>query len=165
MALAVGTQAPDFTLTSKTAEGPQLVSLADFKGKSNVVILFFPMAFTGVCTEEFCTLSGGLDAYADLNASVLGVSGDNPFAQAAWAEKEGIKVTLLSDYEHDVTKAYDVAYDSFLPYLNLPMGGVSKRSAFIIDKDGVIQYSESSDDPKQLPDFDAIKAKLAELNG
>lgn len=164
MALAVGAQAPDFSLSTIGSDGPALVSLADHKGK-NVVLLFFPMAFTGVCTEEFCTLSGGLDAYAELNASVLGVSGDNPFAQAAWAEKEGIKVTLLSDYEHDVTKAYDVAYDSFLPDLNLPMGGVSKRSAFVIDGDGVIQYSESSDDPKQLPDFDAIKAKLAELNG
>lgn len=163
MALAVGTQAPDFALSTAGADGPELVKLADHKGK-NVVLLFFPMAFTGVCTEEFCSLSQGLDEYTSLNATVLGVSGDNPFAQAGWAEKEGIKVTLLSDYEHDVTKAYDVAYDSFLPDLNLPMGGVSKRSAFVIDKEGVIQYSESSDDPKQLPDFDAIKAKLGELS-
>ncbi len=164
MALAVGTQAPDFSLSSKGADGPTLVSLSQHKGASNVVLLFFPMAFTGVCTEEFCSLSQGLDEYTSLNATVLGISGDNPFAQDAWAEKEGIKVTLLSDYEHDVTKAYDVAYDTFLPDLNLPMGGVSKRSAFVVDKAGVIQYAESSDDPKQLPNFEAIKAKLAELS-
>ena len=163
MALAVGTQAPDFSLSTAGAEGPTLVTLSEHRGK-NVVLLFFPMAFTGVCTEELCTVSQGLDEYADLNATILGVSGDNPFAQTSWAEKEGIKVTLLSDYEHDVAKAYDVAYDSFLPDLNLLMGGVSKRSAFVIDRDGVIQYAESSDDPKQLPDFDAIKAKLAELS-
>ncbi|MDF1785748.1 MAG: peroxiredoxin [Verrucomicrobiales bacterium] len=163
MALAVGTQAPDFTLSTITADGPKLVSLADHKGK-NVVVLFFPMAFTGVCTPEFCSISEGLGDYTSLNAEVIGVSGDNPFAQANWAEKEGIKVTLLADYEHDVTKAYDVAYDAFLPDKNLPMGGVSKRSAFVIDKDGVIQYSESLDNPGDLPNFDAIKAKLGELS-
>ena len=163
MALAVGTQAPDFTLSTITADGPELVSLANHKGK-NVVLLFFPMAFTGVCTEEFCSISEGLDDYTSLNAEVIGISGDNPFAQANWAEKEGIKVTLLADYEHEVTKAYDVAYDAFLPDKNLPMGGVSKRSAFVIDKEGVIQYSESSDNPGDLPNFDAIKAKLGELS-
>jgi peroxiredoxin len=163
MALTVGTSAPDFTLTSKTADGPKLVSLANYKGKSAVVLLFFPMAFTGVCTEEFCSVSQGLSDYESVNASVLGISGDNPFAQEAWATKEDIKVSLLADYEHTVAKAYGIAYDSFLPDHNLPMGGVPKRSAFIVDKDGVIQYAESSDDPKELPNFDAIKAKLAEL--
>ncbi len=162
MALAVGSQAPDFALSTITADGPKLVKLSEHRGK-NVVLLFFPMAFTGVCTEEFCSLSQGLDDYTNLNAEVIGISGDNPFAQANWAEKEGIKVTLAADYEHEVTKAYDIAYDSFLPDMNLPMGGVAKRSAFIVDKDGVIQYAESSDNPKQLPDFDAIKAKLGEL--
>ena len=163
MALTVGTSAPDFTLTSKTADGPKLVSLANYKGKSAVVLLFFPMAFTGVCTEEFCSVSQGLGDYESVNASVLGISGDNPFAQEAWATKEDIKVSLLADYEHTVAKAYGIAYDSFLTDHNLPMGGVPKRSAFIVDKDGVIQYAESSDDPKELPNFDAIKAKLAEL--
>ena len=162
MALTVGTQAPDFSLSTITADGPKLVSLADHKGK-NVVLFFFPMAFTGVCTQEFCSLSEGLADYTGLNAEVIGISGDNPFAQANWAEKEGIKVTLISDYEHGVAKAYDVGYDPFLPDKNLPMGGVPKRSAFIIDKEGVIQYAESSDSPGDLPNFDAIKAKLAEL--
>ena len=94
---------------------------------------------------------------------MIGISGDGPFAQKAWAEKEGIKLKLVSDYEHGAAKAYDVAYESFLPAANLTMGGVAKRSAFVIDQSGTIQYAESHDDPKQLPDFDAIKAKLAEL--
>jgi peroxiredoxin len=110
-----------------------------------------------------CDVSNGLSAYSNMNATVYGISGDNPFAQEAWAQKEKISVPLLSDYEHKVAKAYDVMYDSFLPQLNLGMAGVAKRSAFIIDKNGVIQYAESNDDAKQLPNFDKIKAKLAEL--
>ncbi len=163
MALTVGTTAPDFTLTTKTPEGPALWSLHEHVGSSNLVLLFVPMAFTGVCTKELCEISQGLSEYASLNATVVGISGDNPFAQAAWAEKEGITIPLLSDYEHGVAKAYGVAYDQFLPAKNLPMGGVPKRSAFVIDKQGVIQYSESNDDPGKLPDFAAIKAKLASL--
>lgn len=163
MALAVGTPAPDFELTTLGENGPELVKLSDHIGSANLVLLFVPMAFTGVCTEEFCAVTSELAEYEGLNAKVLGISGDNPFAQAAWAEKEGIKLTLLSDYEHEATKAYDVAYDSFLPDKNLTMGGVPKRSAFIVGKDGNIAYAESSDNPGELPNFDAIKAKLAEL--
>ena len=164
MALSVGEKAPDFELTTLGAEGPALLKLSDQIGDSNVVLLFVPMAFTGVCTEEFCSVTSELAEYDGLNAKVIGISGDNPFAQAAWAEKEGIKLTLVSDYEHETTKAYGVAYDSFLPEKNLTMGGVPKRSAFIIDKSGTIQYAESSDNPGQLPDFAAIKAKLGELS-
>jgi peroxiredoxin len=163
MSLAVGTKAPDFSLPTKTADGPKQIKLNDNFGKKNTLLLFFPMAFTGVCTTEMCDVSKGLNGYADLNAAVYGISGDNPFAQEAWAQKEKIGVTLLSDYEHKVANAYGVAYDSFLPQVNLGMGGVAKRSAFIVDKNGTIQYAESSDDPKQLPNFDKIKAKLAEL--
>jgi peroxiredoxin len=110
-----------------------------------------------------CGVSTDLTAYGNLNATVYGISGDNPFAQEAWAQKEKITVLLLSDYEHKVAKAYDVAYDSFLPQMDLGMGGVAKRAAFIIDKNGVIQYAESNDDAKQLPNFEKIKSKLAEL--
>jgi peroxiredoxin len=163
MPLAVGNKAPDFTLPTKTADGPKQIKLSDNFGKKNTVLLFFPMAFTGVCTTEMCDVTQGLNAYRDLNAEVYGISGDNPFAQEAWAQKENIGVTLLSDYEHKVAKEYGVAYNSFLPQMNLGMAGVAKRSAFIIDKNGVIQYAESSDDAKQLPNFDKIKAKLAEL--
>jgi len=163
MPLAVGNKAPDFTLPTKTADGPKQIKLSDNFGKKNTVLLFFPMAFTGVCTTEMCDVTQGLNAYRDLNAEVYGISGDNPFAQEAWAQKENIGVTLLSDYEHKVAKEYGVAYNSFLPQMNLGMAGVAKRSAFIIDKNGVIQYTESSDDAKQLPNVDKIKAKLAEL--
>ncbi|MDF1816246.1 MAG: redoxin domain-containing protein [Verrucomicrobiales bacterium] len=163
MALSVGTKAPDFELTTLGANGPELVKLSDQTGSGNIVLLFVPMAFTGVCTQEFCSVTSELSEYEGLNAKVFGISGDNPFAQQNWKEKENIEVTLLSDYEHTVAKAYDVAYDSFLPEKNLTMGGVPKRSAFIVDKDGVIQYAESSDSPGDLPDFAAIKAKLGEL--
>jgi peroxiredoxin len=163
MPLAVGIKAQDFALPTKIADGPKQIKLSDNYGKKNTLLLFFPMAFTGTCTTEMCDISKGLNAYTDLNAAVYGISGDNPFAQEAWAKKENIRVPLLSDYEHKVAKAYGVAYDSFLPQLNLGMGGVAKRSAFIIDKNGVIQYVETSDDAKQLPNFDEIKAKLAEL--
>ena len=163
MPLAVGTKAPDFTLSTKTADGPKHIKLSESFGKRNTLLLFFPMAFAGTCTTEMCGVSMDLSAYNQMNCQVYGISGDNPFAQEAWAQKEKIGVTLLSDYEHKVAKAYDVIYDSFLPQLNLGMGGVAKRAAFVIDKNGVIQYAESSDDAKQLPNFDKIKAKLAEL--
>jgi peroxiredoxin len=163
MPLAVGTKAPDFTLSTKTADGLKQTKLSDNFGKKNTLLLFFPMAFTGTCTTEMCEVSGGLSDYNGMNAAVYGISGDNPFAQEAWAQKEKITVPLLSDYEHKVAKTYDVMYDSFLPQLNLGMAGVPKRSAFVIDKNGVIQYAESNDDAKQLPNFDKIKAKLAEL--
>src|SRR6266487_3338968 len=163
MPLAVGTKAPDFTLSTKTADGPKQITLSKNFRQINTLLLFFPMAFTGTCTTEMCEVSAGLNAYSDLNATVYGISGDNPFAQEAWAQKEKITVPLLSDYDHKVASAYDVMYDSFLPQLNLGMAGVAKRSAFIIDKNGVIQYAESNNDAKQLPNFDRIKAKLAEL--
>jgi peroxiredoxin len=158
--LTTGSTAPDFALSSKNADGLKLVKLSDHKGR-NVVLLFFPMVYTSVCTDEFCAISKGLHEFP--GATVIGISGDNPFAQEAWAQKEGITVTLASDYDHKVAQAYGVAYAQFAPQLNLPMGGVAKRSAFLVDQNGVIQYAESHDDPRQLPNFVAIKAKLAEL--
>jgi peroxiredoxin len=163
MALSVGEKAPDFELCTKTAEGPKRVRLSDNFGRKNTVLLFFPMAFTGVCTKEMCEVSQGLNAYTGLDAEVWGISGDNPFAQEAWAQKENITVPLLSDYEHKVARQYGVAYESFLPQLNLGMAGVAKRSAFVIDKQGIIRYAECNDDPKQLPNFDKIKETLAQL--
>jgi len=163
MSIKVGDKAPDFTLVSLTSEGPQLVTLSDLIGKSNIILLFVPMAFTGGCTAEFCEISNGISEYTALDATVLGISGDNPFAQDAWAKKEGITLTLLSDYEHKVTEAYGVAYDQFLPAKNLIMGGVSKRSAFVIDKAGVVQYAEVLDVPSDMPNFDAVKATLRSL--
>ncbi len=163
MPLTVGVKAPDFTLSSKTADGPKLVKLSDNFGQKNTLLLFFPMAFTGTCTTEMCGVGNGLREYQSLDCDVLGISGDNPFAQEAWAQKEKINVKLLSDYEHKVTRAYGVAYDSFLPQANLPMGGVSKRAAFVIDREGKIQHVEVLEDARELPDFEKIKAKLGQL--
>ncbi len=163
MSLSIGTKAPDFTLPTKTADGPKQIKLSDNFGKKNTLLLFFPMAFTGTCTTEMCGVSMDLSAYGSLNAEVYGISGDNPFAQEAWAQKEKITATLLSDYEHKVAQAYDVAYDSFLPQMNLGMGGVPKRAVVIVDRNGVIQYAECDDDARALPNFDKVKAKLAEL--
>jgi peroxiredoxin len=163
MALPTGAQAPDFSLPTKTADGPKQVKLSDYRGKQTVLLLFVPMAFTGTCTDELCSVSQSINRYATLNAAVLGISGDNPFAQEAWAQKEHINFPLLSDYEHHVARSYDVAYDSFLPQLGLGMGGVAKRAAFLVDKEGVIQYAESKDDARDLPDFEAILSKLQTL--
>ena len=139
MALSIGTKAPDFSLTTVAADAPKIVTLSEHLGKKSVVLLFFPMAFTGTCTEEMCSVSQSIGRYASLGAEVLGISGDNPFAQQVWAKQEGISFPLLSDYEHQIAGLYGVAYESFLPQMNLPMGGVAKRAAFIVDKEGVIQ--------------------------
>ena len=163
MPLSVGAKAPDFSLATKTADGTKQIKLSDNFGRKSSVLLFFPMAFTGTCTQEMCSLTPELPNYDGANAVVYGISGDNPFAQEAWAQKEKIGVTLLSDYEHKVAKEYGVAYDSFLPERNLGMGGVPKRAAFIVDKNGVIQYVEVREDARELPDFDKIKIKLSEL--
>ena len=163
MALPVGSKAPDFTLSTKTADGPKPITLSENFGKGNALLLFFPMAFTGTCTTEMCGVSMDIAAYSSLGATVFGISGDNPFAQEAWAKQERITIPLLSDYEHKVARAYDVAYESFLPERNLPMGGVPKRAVFAIDRNGVIQYSECNDDARALPNFEKIKARLAEM--
>lgn len=163
MSIKVGDKAPDFTLVTKTPDGPQVVKLSEQIGTTNIVLLFVPMAFTGVCTTELCDVSSGISAYESLDAKVFAISGDNPFAQEAWAEKEGITVPLLSDYEHAAANAYGIAYDQFLPEANLIMGGVPKRSAFVIDKTGTVKFADIQDHPKDLPDFEALKKVLEEL--
>jgi peroxiredoxin len=163
MPLSVGTKAPDFTLPTKATNGPEQVTLSENFGKRNTVLAFFPMAFTSTCTTEMCGVSSDLAAYAEMNAAVYGISGDNPFAQEAWARKEGIAVILLSDYEHRVARIYDAVYDSFLPQIGLGMGGVPKRATYIVDRAGMIQYVDCNEDARVVPDFDKVKAKLAEL--
>ena len=156
MAIAVGTKAPDFSLKSKTASGVTDVKLSNNLGKKNTVVLFFPLAFTGVCTTEMCDVSNGLNSFA--SADVIAISVDSPFAQEAWAKANNIKVTLASDLNKSVTKAYDVVF----PML-AGVGDTSARAAFVIDKNGVVQYSEQTPTPKDLPNFEAIKATLAKL--
>ncbi|MDX2226918.1 MAG: redoxin domain-containing protein [Verrucomicrobiae bacterium] len=158
MAIAVGTKAPDFTLKRKTAEGLSDVKLSDTVGKKNTVILFFPLAFTSVCTQEMCEISAGFGAYSGLNAEVLAISVDSPFAQEAWAAKEKITIPVLSDLNKTVAKAYGVLLDDLIG-----LGSVSARAAFVVDKAGVIQYSEQTPTPKDLPSFDKIKECLSKL--
>jgi len=158
MAISVGSKAPDFTLKSKQASGLVDVSLNNNLGKKNTVLLFFPAAFTGVCTQELCDITSGLNTYAGLNADVIAISIDTPFAQEAWAQKEKIGITLASDLNKEVTRKYDVLF----PML-AGIGDTSARAAFVIDKQGVVQYSEQTPTPKDLPDFAKVKETLAKL--
>lgn len=156
MPLAVGTKAPDFTLKTKTADGLKDVKLSDNFGKKQTVLLFFPLAYTGVCTQEMCDISNGLTAYGHLGAEVYGISVDSPFSQEAWAKANKITVPLLSDLNKTVTKAYDVLFPNLAG-----VGDTSARAAFVIGQDGVIKYAEQTPTPKDLPDFDKVKAALA----
>ena len=156
MALEVGTQAPDFTLKSKNADGLQDVTLSDNFGSGKTVLLFFPLAFTSVCIDELCSVRDSLADYNDLGATVYGISVDSPFTQEVFSQQNNLNFALLSDFNKEASTAYDVLFEDLIG-----LKGVSKRSAFVIDSDGVIQFSSSSDDPTVLPDFDAIKAALS----
>ena len=156
MPLSVGTSAPVFTLKSKNATGLADVTLPA-PGKTTV-ILFFPLAFTSVCTDEMCSVSQGLEAYSGAGAEVIAISVDSPFAQEAWAKVNSIGLTLVSDLNKEATNAYNVLFKGIAG-----IGDSSARAAFVVDKAGVIQYAEQTPTPKDLPNFDAIKAKVAEL--
>ena len=158
MPIPVGSKAPDFTLKSKQASGLVDVKLSSNFGKQNTVLLFFPAAFTGVCTTEMCDLTAGLNGYTALNADVVAISVDTPFAQEAWALKEKIGITLASDLNKEVIKKYDVVF----PML-AGAGDTAARAAFVIDKAGVVQYSEQTPTPKDLPNFAKVKETLANL--
>src|SRR6516225_3817016 len=156
MAISVGSKAPDFSLKSKQTSGLVDVKLSDNFGKKNTVLLFFPAAFTSVCTKEMCDISSGLSAYSGLNAAVIGISVDTPFSQEAWAQKEKIDLTLASDLNKEVVRKYEVVF----PML-AGIGDTAARAAFVIDKNGVIQYSEQTPSPKELPNFGKVKEALA----
>lgn len=158
MPIAVGSPAPDFTLKSKNASGVSEVKLSANRGQKNTVLLFFPLAFTGVCTQEMCDITAGLGQYSGLNANVIGISVDSPFAQEAWANQHKIGITLASDLNKTTAKAYGVLLDDLLGF-----GSTSARAAFVIDKKGVVQYAEQTATPKDLPNFEAVKAVLAKL--
>lgn len=155
MTLNKGDKAPNFKLfdTDKNE-----VSLESNKGKK-VVLLFFPLAFTGVCTQELCGVRDDLASYDGLDANVYGVSVDSVFSLGKFKAEQNINFPLLSDFNKDASKSYGALYDEFV----LGMQGVSKRSAFVVDEEGVIQYASVSDDAGQLPDFKAIKDTLASL--
>jgi glutaredoxin-dependent peroxiredoxin len=156
MPIAVGSKAPDFTLKSKTADGLKDVKLSDNFGKKPTVLLFFPLAFTGVCTQEMCDMTAGLGAYEKLGADVIAISVDSPFAQEAWATANKIKLTIVSDLNKETTKAYGVLFPGLAG-----IGDTSARAAFVIGKDGIVKYAEQTPTPKDLPNFAAVQAALA----
>ena len=156
MPIAIGSKAPDFNLKTKTAEGLKDIKLSDNFGKKQTVLLFFPLAFTGVCTTEMCDISNGLSEYSSLGAEVIGISVDSPFAQEAWAIANKISIPLVSDLNKETTKAYGVLFPGLAG-----IGDTSARAAFVIGQDGVVKYAEQTATPKDLPNFAAVKAALA----
>jgi peroxiredoxin len=156
MPIAIGTQAPDFTLKTAAADGLKDVTLSANRGKKKSLLLFFPLAFTGTCTQEMCDVSGGLGGYSGLGVEVYGISVDSPFAQAAWAKENKITVTLLSDLDKKVARAYDVIFPGLAG-----IGDTSARAAFLISEEGVVLYAEQTATPKDLPNFAAIKAAIS----
>jgi peroxiredoxin len=158
MPLKVGTKAPDFTLKTKNHEGLKDVTLSHNFGRRNSVLLFFPLAFTGVCTKELCDVSGGISEYDTLNAAVYAISVDSPFAQEAWARAEKITIPLLSDLNKTVIQAYDVVFPNIAG-----VGDAAARAAFVVDKHGTIVYAEQTPTPKEIPNFAAVKEALEKL--
>ncbi len=155
MSISVGQKAPDFSLYSSEKHK---VSLSDFKGR-NVLLLFFPQAFTGVCTQELCSVRDNMNKYTSLKADVLGISVDSVFTLAKYKEEQQYNFPLLSDFNKEVSLMYGSLYHDWI----LDMKGVSKRSAFLVDKDGVIQYAEILENPGEQPDFRAIDTTLSSL--
>ena len=158
MTLKTGDRAPTFSLYN-TEKSP--VALSDFAGKKNVLLLFFPLAFTSVCTKELCSVRDGINKYNNDNTAVLGISVDSTYSLAKYKEEQLYNFPLLSDFNKEVSRLYETLHASFG---NMGMQGVSKRSAFIIDKEGILNYVEVLENPGELPDFDAIDQKLKELN-
>ncbi len=156
MALPEGTDAPPFSLPP--AGDPESRRTLEEAEGFNLVLLFFPMAFTSVCTDEMCGISEELDQYRRMGAEVIGISVNSPFTLQAWKEREEIDIPLLSDFNREAIEAYDVRRDELLGLNN-----VANRSAFVIDGDGVIQFSWESEDPSRLPPFNKIRATVEEI--
>lgn len=152
MILKVGDQAPDFQLFNSELKE---VSLSDFKGQK-VVLQFFPMAFTGTCTEQLCTMRDDFGFYQGINAQVFGISVDSPFTLAKFKEVQSYQFPLLSDFNKEVSQAYGAFYDEFVFNLR----GVSKRAAFLINEEGIISYAEVLENAGDLPDFNAVKQAI-----
>ncbi len=157
MAIEIGQKAPDFSLYDSAKDK---LTLSSFAGNKNVLLLFFPQAFTGVCTKELCAVRDDIGKYDNDNVQVCGISVDSVFTLAKFKEEQQYNYPLLSDFNKDVSRLYQVLYESFT---DMDMKGVSKRSAFIIDKKGIVQYAEVLENAGQVPDFKAIDEKLTSL--
>jgi peroxiredoxin len=156
MALSEGTEAPDFSLPP-SGDPESRVTLADAEG-FNFVLLFFPMAFTSVCTEEACEMSDRISDYRRLESEVMGVSVDSPYALNEWKEQEDIQLPLLSDFNREAIEAYDVKRDDLNGLRN-----VANRSAFVIDAEGIIRYSWETENPGELPPYEDLKGAVESL--
>jgi len=152
MSTQTNTLAPDFTLQNTNGDE---ISLSSFKGDKNVVLFFFPLAFTGTCTEELCTTRDNMKLYDSLDAEVIAISVDSFFTLNEFNRNQNLNFTLFSDFNREVAEKYNVLYDDFFG-----MEGVAKRSAFVIDKEGAIQYQEILEDAGELPDFKKIQETL-----
>ncbi len=156
MAVEVGSPAPGFILVDSDKKE---VSLKNYKGQ-NVVLLFFPFAFTSVCTEELCTMRDNIADYEGLNAQILAVSVDSPFTLEKFKKEQQLNFPVLSDFNKEVSSNYGALYEDFV----FGLKGVSKRSVFVIDKDGVIRHQEVLENAGELPNFEAVKETLSSLN-
>lgn len=156
MSINIGQKAPLFSLFDSDKKN---VTLSEYEGK-NVLLLFFPQAFTSVCTKELCGIRDDISRYSNANAEVIGISVDSVFTLKKYKEEQQYNFTLLSDFNKEVSGTYGCLYDEWI----LGMKGVSKRAAFIIDKKGVLQYTEVLEEAGDIPDFNAINEKLASLN-
>lgn len=155
MAVEIGQSAPDFSLFDSDKNK---VSLSSFKGK-NVLILFFPQAFTGVCTKELCAVRDDISRYNNAGAEVLGISVDSVFTLSKYKADQQYNFILLSDFNKEVSTLFGTIYTDWI----LDMKGVSKRSAFIVDKNGIIKYAEVMESAGDLPNFEAINQTLEQL--
>ena len=155
MALQIGQSAPDFTLFN-TEKQP--ITLSQLTGQ-NILLLFFPLAFTSVCTAELCSVRDNLKIYEGLNAKPLGVSVDSLYSLRKYKEEQNLNYDLLSDFNKEVSKAYDALYETF----SYGMHGVSKRAAFIIDENGVIRYAEVLENAGMQPNFGVINETLTAI--
>jgi peroxiredoxin len=157
MKLSNGDKAPDFSIFDTEK---RQVNLTDYKGK-NVVLLFFPFAFTSVCTTELCGIRDDISYYNGLNAVVFGISVDAPFSLKKFKEEQNLGFEILSDFNKEVSSIYGTIYDTFT---NMNLRGVSKRSAFVIDKEGIIRYAEVLEDASHIPDIKKIKEILKDIS-
>jgi len=156
MLLTIGTKAPDFKLVDSDKKE---VSLSEYAGK-NLIIHFFPASFTGVCTTQLCTVRDGINLYRNDTTDVVAISVDLPFTLAKFKEDQNLNFRLLSDFNKEASAAYGAIYENWI----LGLKGVSKRAAFVVDKDGVIRYAEVLESAGDLPNFTAINETLASLN-
>lgn len=160
MSLKVGDKAPDFTLTSFTpSNDPVDYTLSSYNGKKNVLLIFFPQAFTGVCTEEMCTISDDFSDLSGFDAEVFGISVDGTFVQKGFAKVNNIKIPLLSDFNREVITKYDNIHENFAH----GMKNVSKRAVFLVGKDGLIKYMEVTENPGVQVNFEKLKEALKNL--